>query len=175
MSAQAFLSPPGKHLTNSFPIEDSYQQLLSICKLQTGRPWLRRFPRKQASRDSPFWAVVAMGGQRGVSFPKVIIRPHFKKENLRLFGGGNGEKICKSEESKEWRWWRAEPAFLGQRRLENSGVDGEGRATCSLHGAGQGQNQRQREGRTQVAQKKKKTPSSLLRGVYTVFCLQGEK
>lgn len=30
--------------------------------------------------------LVEMRG-REVSFPKIILRPHFKKENLRLFGG----------------------------------------------------------------------------------------
>lgn len=66
---------------------------------------LRRFPRKKASRGSFFWDEGGNGRERAVSFPKLILRPHFKKENLRLFGGGDGdgEKIHKSEESVEWR------------------------------------------------------------------------
>lgn len=43
------------------------------------------------------------GRERAVSFPKIILRPHFKKENLRLFGGGVEEKIHKSEESEKCR------------------------------------------------------------------------
>ena len=30
------------------------------------------------------------GREREVGFPKIILRPHFKKENLRLLGGGVG-------------------------------------------------------------------------------------
>lgn len=44
---------------------------------------------------------VETGRERAFSFPKIILRPHFKKENLRLFG--DGEKIQQVRESEKWR------------------------------------------------------------------------
>lgn len=68
-------------MKNMFLKDDIYQQFLSICKLQMGRPSLRRLLR------SLFSDVGGNEREREVSFPKIILRPHFKKENLRLFWG----------------------------------------------------------------------------------------
>lgn len=102
---------------------------------------LRRFPRK-LSRGSFFSDVGGNGRERAVSFLKIILRPHFKKENLRLFGDRDGEKIRQVRESEKWRrlirnregGWRAEAAGEGP-------AEGTGRVGHVLPAwGGQGQN-----------------------------------
>lgn len=53
------------------------------------RPPLAYEVATEASRGSFFSGVGGHERDRAVSVPKkIILRPHFKKENLRLFGGG---------------------------------------------------------------------------------------
>lgn len=86
---------------------------------------LRRFPRKKASRGSFFWDEGGNRRERAVSFPKIILRPHFKKENLRLFGGGDGEK--RRSQKKAWS---------GEDELGMGVVVGRGAGELQLSGGG---------------------------------------
>lgn len=120
------------------------------------------------------------GRERAVSFPKIILRPHFKKENLRLFG--DGEKRRKSEKARHGEdelgmevvagracfpgalWAEA----AGERPAEWTGREGH---VLPAWGGARTEPKTSRGADTSGARK----PSSVLRGVYTVFCLQGEK
>lgn len=50
--------------------------------------------------------------EKAVSFPKIILRPHLKKEKPKAFGGRWG-RISKSEGKEERRRQGVETAFLG--------------------------------------------------------------
>lgn len=80
-------------------------------KLQTGSPSLGGFTTKTLSY-SFFLDVGGNWRERAVSFPKIILRPHFKKEKPKAFGGRWG-RISKSEGNEERRRWGVGTAFLG--------------------------------------------------------------
>lgn len=110
------------------------------------------------------------GRERAVSFPKIILRPHFKKENLRLFGDGLGEKIRQVRESEKWR--QLIRTWGGGSRAEAAGEGpAEGTGGPSAPCMGRARTEPMLGADTGGVRK----PSLILRGVYTVFCLQGEK
>lgn len=96
-----------------------------------------------------------------VSFPKIILRPHFKKEKPKAFwrGGDEGGREEKNAERRrrplgagEARWGACFLVMSAGRSWENipSQVRGGERPLSPSVGAWQEQNQRQQEGQTQV-------------------------
>lgn len=107
-----------------------------------------------SSRCSCFLDGGGNGRGRGVSFPKIILRPHFTKEKPKAWGGqrweGEGKRGTERMElgMEAGRCRTCSPvgsAGRGGWCVPGRG-EWEGRATFSLPGAWQGQNQGQREG-----------------------------
>lgn len=80
---------PEETLRNIFPKDDTYLAISERLQTADRLPLADEVATK-ASRGSFFSGVGGNGRDRAVSVPKIILRPHFKKENLRLFWGAGG-------------------------------------------------------------------------------------